>query len=144
MSYEVIKALHLISVMSWMAGLLYLPRLFVYHAETTVGSVRAETFKVMERRLLKAIMNPAMIASFAFGIWMIVLAPGLLYESWMHVKILCVLLMAGCHGVFSKMRRRLENDEPPRPPRAYRIWNEVPTVLMVIIVFMAVVKPSFS
>ncbi|MGB1710175.1 MAG: protoporphyrinogen oxidase HemJ [Candidatus Puniceispirillaceae bacterium] len=144
MSYDVIKALHLISVMSWMAGLLYLPRLFVYHAETTVGSVRAETFKVMERRLLKAIMNPAMIASFAFGIWMIVLAPGLLYEPWMHVKILCVLLMAGCHGVFSKMQRRLENDEPPRPPRAYRIWNEVPTVLMVIIVFMAVVKPSFS
>lgn len=144
MSYDVIKALHLISVMSWMAGLLYLPRLFVYHAETTVGSVRAETFKVMERRLLKAIMNPAMIASFAFGIWMIVLAPSLLYEPWMHVKILCVLLMAGCHGVFSKMRRRLENDEPPRPPRAYRIWNEVPTVLMVIIVFMAVVKPSFS
>ena len=144
MSYDVIKALHLISVMSWMAGLLYLPRLFVYHAETTVGSVRAETFKVMERRLLKAIMNPAMIASFAFGIWMTVLAPGLLYEPWMHVKILCVLLMAGCHGVFSKMRRRLENDEPPRPPRAYRIWNEVPTVLMVAIVFMAVVKPSFS
>ena len=144
MSYDVIKALHLISVMSWMAGLLYLPRLFVYHAETTVGSVRAETFKVMERRLLKTIMNPAMIASFAFGIWMIVLAPGLLYEPWMHVKILCVLLMAGCHGVFSKMRRRLENDEPPQPPRAYRIWNEVPTVLMVIIVFMAVVKPSFS
>ena len=144
MSYDVIKALHLISVMSWMAGLLYLPRLFVYHAETLVGSVRAETFKVMERRLLKAIMNPAMITSFVFGIWMIVLAPSLLYEPWMHVKILCVLLMAGCHGVFSKMRRRLENDEPPRPPRAYRIWNEVPTVLMVIIVFMAVVKPSFS
>ena len=144
MSYDVIKALHLISVMCWMAGLLYLPRLFVYHAETTVGSVRAETFKVMERRLLKAIMNPAMIASFVFGIWMILLAPALLYEPWMHVKILCVLLMAGCHGVFSKMRRRLENDEPPRPPRTYRIWNEVPTVLMVIIVFMAVVKPSFS
>ena len=144
MSYDVIKALHLISVMSWMAGLLYLPRLFVYHAETSVGSVRAETFKVMERRLLKAIMNPAMIGSFVFGIWMIVLAPGLLHEPWMHVKILCVLLMAGCHGVFSKMRRRLENDEPPQPPRDYRIWNEVPTVLMVIIVFMAVVKPSFS
>ena len=144
MSYDVIKALHLISVMSWMAGLLYLPRLFVYHAETTIGSVRAETFKVMERRLLKAIMNPAMIASFVFGIWMIVLAPGLLYEPWMHVKILCVLLMAGCHGAFSKMRRKLENDEQPQWPRVYRIWNEVPTVLMVIIVFMAVVKPSFS
>jgi putative membrane protein len=144
MSYDVIKALHIISVMSWMAGLLYLPRLFVYHAETTVGSVRAETFKVMERRLLKAIMNPAMVASFVFGVWMIVLAPGLLYEPWMHVKILCVLLMAGCHGAFSKMRLRLENDELARSPSAYRIWNEVPTVLMVIIVLMAVVKPSFS
>ena len=144
MSYDVIKALHLISVMSWMAGLLYLPRLFVYHVETKVGSVRAETFKVMERRLLKAIMNPAMIASFVFGIWMIFLSPGLLYEPWMHVKIPCVLLMAGCHGAFSKMQRRLENDEPSQSPRVYRIWNEVPTVLMVIIVFMAVVKPSFS
>lgn len=144
MSYDVIKALHLISVISWMAGLLYLPRLFVYHAETMVGSVGAETFKVMERRLLKAIMNPAMIASFVFGIWMIVLAPGLLYEPWMQVKILCVLLMAGCHGAFSKMRRKLENNEPPRQPRIYRIWNEVPTALMVIIVFMAMVKPSFS
>ena len=144
MSYDVVKALHIIFVMSWMTGLLYLPRLFVYHAETTVGSVRAETFKVMERRLLKAIMNPAMIASFVFGIWMLILAPGLLYEPWMHVKILGVLLMAGCHGAFSKMRRRLENDEAPLPPRSYRIWNEVPTVLMVIIVFMAVAKPSFS
>ena len=102
MSYDVIKALHLVSVISWMTGLLYLPRLFVYHAETTVGSVRAETFKVMERRLLKAITNPAMIASFVFGIWMILLAPGLLYEPWMHVKVLCVLLMTGCHGVFQK------------------------------------------
>lgn len=144
MNYDVIKALHVIAVMSWMAGLLYLPRLFVYHAETSIGSVRAETFKVMERRLLKAIMTPAMIASFAFGIWMLVLAPGLLYEPWMHVKILCVLLMAGCHGAFSKMRRRLENDEQPKTPRAYKIWNEVPTVLMIIIVFMAIVKPAFA
>ena len=144
MNYDVIKALHVIAVMSWMAGLLYLPRLFVYHAETSIGSVRAETFKVMERRLLKAIMTPAMIASFAFGIWMLVLAPGLLYEPWMHVKILCVLLMAGCHGAFSKMRQRLENDEQPKTPRAYKIWNEVPTVLMIIIVFMAIVKPAFA
>ena len=144
MSYEVIKALHIIAVMSWMAGLLYLPRLFVYHAETSIGEVRAETFKVMERRLLKAIMTPAMIASFVFGIWMLVLAPGLLYEPWMHVKILCVIAMAACHGIFSKMRRQLENDVAPKSPKAYRIWNEVPTVLMVIIVFMVVVKPDFG
>ena len=141
MSYEIIKALHVISIIAWMAGLLYLPRLYVYHADTTIGSVRAETFKVMERRLLKAIMNPAMIASFLFGIWMLVLAPGLLLEIWMQVKVVCVLGMAGCHGVFSKMRRQLENDEPPRSARAYRIWNEVPTVLMIIIIVMAVVKP---
>jgi len=141
MSYEIIKALHIISIISWMAGLLYLPRLYVYHSETTIGSVRAETFKVMERRLLKAIMTPAMIASFLFGIWMLVLAPGLLFEIWMQIKIACVVAMAGCHGVFSKMRRQLENDEPPRPGRLYRVWNEVPTVLMIIIVVMAVVKP---
>jgi len=141
MSYEIIKALHIISIISWMAGLLYLPRLYVYHSETTIGSVRAETFKVMERRLLKAIMTPAMIASFLFGIWMLVLAPGLLFEIWMQIKIACVVAMAGCHGVFSKMRRQLENDEPPRPGRVYRVWNEVPTVLMIIIVVMAVVKP---
>ena len=141
MSYEIIKALHIISIIAWMAGLLYLPRLYVYHSETTIGSVRAETFKVMERRLLKAIMNPAMIASFFFGIWMLVLAPDLFFETWMQVKLVCVLAMAGCHGVFSKMRRQLENDEPPRPGRVYRIWNEVPTVLMIIIVVMAVVKP---
>ncbi len=141
MSYEIIKALHIISIIAWMAGLLYLPRLYVYHADTTIGSVRAETFKVMERRLLKAIMNPAMIASFLFGIWMLVLIPELLLETWMQVKIVCVLGMAGCHGVFSKMRRQLENDVPPRPGRVYRIWNEVPTVLMIIIIVMAVVKP---
>lgn len=141
MSYEIIKALHIISIIAWMAGLLYLPRLYVYHSETTIGSVRAETFKVMERRLLKAIMNPAMIASFLFGIWMLALAPELLFEVWMQIKIVCVLAMAGCHGVFSKMRRQLENDEPPKPGRVYRIWNEVPTVLMIIIVVMAVVKP---
>ena len=141
MSYDIIKALHIISVIAWMAGLLYLPRLYVYHADTKIGSVQAETFKVMERRLLKAIMNPAMISSFLFGGWMLALEPWLFLELWMQVKIICVLGMAGCHGVFSKMRRMLENDEAPRRGRDYRIWNEVPTVLMIIIVIMAMVKP---
>jgi len=141
MAYDYILALHIISVISWMAGMLYLPRLFVYHADTDIGSVRAETFKVMERRLLKAIMTPAMIASFIFGIWMLFLNPALLAEGWMHVKILCVLLMAGCHGLFARMRRNLENDRMPLSSKAYRIWNEVPTVLMIIIVVMAVAKP---
>jgi len=141
MSYEIIKSLHIISVISWMVGLLYLPRLFVYHADAQTGSVQAETFKVMERRLLKAIMTPAMIASFIFGLWMLALNPGLFSEPWFHVKLAAVLLMAGVHGKFSKMRRLLENDEKPLSSKAYRIWNEVPTILMCIIVVMAVAKP---
>ncbi|MDB2391051.1 protoporphyrinogen oxidase HemJ [Alphaproteobacteria bacterium] len=141
MSYEIIKALHIIAVISWMAGLLYLPRLFVYHADAPRGSVQTETFKVMERRLLKAIMNPAMIASFGFGIWMLALNHALIYETWFIIKFICVILMAACHGKFSKMRRLLENDEIPLSSKAYRIWNEVPTFLMIIIVVMVVVKP---
>ncbi|MCH1482586.1 MAG: protoporphyrinogen oxidase HemJ [Alphaproteobacteria bacterium] len=144
MSYEIVKALHIISVIAWMAGLLYLPRLFVYHADTPSGSVQAETFKIMERRLLKAIMNPAMIFTFIFGIWMLVLAPALLTEIWMMIKIVCVFGLAGCHGLFSRMRRDLENDRLPYSSKVYRIWNEAPTVLMIIIVVMAVVKPDFT
>ena len=141
MSYEYIKSLHLLSVISWMVGLLYLPRLFVYHSQTHIGSVQAETFKVMERRLLKAIMTPAMIASFVFGLWLIALNHGLIYETWFQIKFVAVTLMAGIHGKFSKMRRLLENDEKPLSSRAYRFWNEVPTFLMIIIVVMAVAKP---
>ena len=141
MSYEIIKSLHIISVISWMVGLLYLPRLFVYHADALTGSVHAETFKVMERRLLKAIMTPAMIASFIFGLWMLTLNPALFSEPWFHVKFAAVFLMAGVHGKFSKMRRLLENDEKPLSSKTYRIWNEVPTVLMIIIVVMSVAKP---
>ena len=141
MYYDVIKALHILSVISWMVGLLYLPRLFVYHAESEIGTVRTETFKVMERRLFKAIMTPAMIASFIFGTWMIVANHGLIFETWFHVKIAAVLAMAACHGKFSKMRRLLENDIQPLSSKAYRIWNEVPTLLMIIIVFMSVLKP---
>ena len=141
MSYEIIKSLHIISVIAWMVGLLYLPRLFVYHADVPTRSVQAETFKVMERRLLKAIMTPAMIASFIFGLWMLALNPELSSESWFRIKFAAVFLMAGVHGKFSKMRRLLENDEKPVSSKAYRIWNEVPTVLMIIIVVMAVAKP---
>ena len=141
MYYDIITTLHILSVISWMVGLLYLPRLFVYHADSEIGTVRAETFKVMERRLLKAIMTPAMIASFVFGLWMCALNPELFSEPWFHVKFTAVFLMAGVHGKFSKMRRLLENDEKPLSSKTYRIWNEVPTVLMIIIVIMAVAKP---
>ena len=141
MSYEIIKSLHIISVISWMVGLLYLPRLFVYHADVPPGSVQSETFKEMERRLFKAIMTPAMFACFIFGLWMLALNPELFSVPWFHVKFAAVFLMAGVHGKFSKMRRLLENDEKPLSSKAYRIWNEVPTILMIIIIVMAVAKP---
>ena len=142
MYYDIIKSLHILSVISWMVGLLYLPRLFVYHADSKIGTVRAETFKVMERRLLKAIMTPAMIASFIFGIWMIALNHEILFEIWFQVKVVAVLAMAACHGKFSKMRRLLENDAQPFSSKIYRIWNEVPTLLMIIIIFMSILKPA--
>ena len=141
MAYEYIKTLHILAVISWMVGLLYLPRLYVYHAQTLTGTVQAETFKVMERRLLRAIMTPAMIASFIFGIWMLIENPDLLGEVWFHIKAIAVLIMAAVHGKFSKMQRLLENDHKPLSAKSYRVWNEVPTVLMIVIVFMAVAKP---
>ena len=95
----------------------------------------------MERRLLKAIMNPAMIASFIFGIWMIALNHGLVFETWFQIKIVAVIAMAACHGKFAKMRRLLENDIQPLSSKIYRLWNEVPTVLLITIVFLTVLKP---
>jgi putative membrane protein len=141
MASEYIKTLHILAVISWMVGLLYLPRLYVYHAQTQRGTAQAETFKVMERRLLKAIMTPAMIASFVFGIWMLIENPELLGEVWFHIKATAVLIMAAVHGKFAKMQRLLENGHPPLAAKSYRIWNEVPTVLMIIIVVMVVAKP---
>ena len=141
MGYEIIKSLHILSVICWMVGLLYLPRLFVYHSQVQIGSVQAETFKVMERRLFKAIMNPSMIASFIFGIWLVSLNHELIYETWFQIKFVAVIFMGGVHGKLSKMRRLLENDEKPLSSKVYRIWNEVPTVLMIVIIVMAVVKP---
>ena len=140
MDYQWVKALHLISVMSWMAGLLYLPRLFVYHAQVEKEGARAQIFTLMERRLLKAIMNPAMIASYIFGLWMLHLNPALLQEPWMIIKLIAVLIMTYAHMKFAKMHRMLEQGEG-RADRYYRIWNEVPTLLMILIIIMAVVEP---
>ena len=140
MPYEWLTALHIISVIAWMAGLFYLPRLYVYHAIVESGSVRAETFKLMERRLLKVIINPAMIASWGFGLAMLYANPVLLLEMWMIIKIICVIAMTATHMIFGKMRKELEKDQA-RKDSAYRMWNEVPTVLMVIIVIMAIVEP---
>ena len=140
MDYLWIKALHLIAVMSWMAGLLYLPRLFVYHAMVEAESVRAQTFKLMERKLLKTIMNPAMILSWTLGLWLLHQNPELLVMPWMWIKFICVVMMTVAHMVFARMRRLLEQDIA-LSEKAYRWWNEAPTILMIITVVMAVVEP---
>lgn len=140
-NYEWLRALHIIAIISWMAGMLYLPRLYVYHADSAVGSEQSETFKIMERRLLKFIINPAMIAAFIFGLLMLYAVPALLQEGWMHVKLVAIFLMFGAHGVLAKHRKLFEQDERKKSAKYYRILNEVPTVLMVIIVIAAVVQP---
>jgi protoporphyrinogen IX oxidase len=139
--YEWLRALHIISVIAWMAGMLYLPRLFVYHAATAKGSDTSETFKTMERRLLKIIINPAMILGFVFGALMLAANPALLEAPWMHVKLTCVFLMAGLHGYFAKTVKIFARDQNTRPPKFYRLLNEAPTLFMVVVVFMAVVEP---
>ena len=139
--YVWIKALHIISVIFWMAGMAYLPRLFVYHAEAAPGSDKAETFKIMERRLLRGIVNPAMIASFLFGILMLVANPALLSQGWMHVKLLLILVMSALHGFFARWRKQLERDENRHDARFYRIVNEGPPLLVILIVLLAVAKP---
>lgn len=139
--YLWIKALHIIAIIAWMAGMLYLPRLYVYHANAPKGSDKSETFKVMERRLLRFIMNPAMIASLVFGVLMIWANPDLMKQGWMHAKLGLIVLMFGLHGVFSKWRKVFERDENTRSAKFYKIWNEAPTLLMIIIVIMAVAEP---
>lgn len=141
LNYEWLRALHIIAVISWMAGMLYLPRLFIYHVDAKKGSKQSETFKVMERRLLKIIINPAMIISFILGGLMIWANPGLMEGGWMHVKLTAIFIMAGVHGMFAKWVKVFAADQNTRDAKFYRIMNEVPTVLMIIIVIMAVVQP---
>jgi len=139
--YEWVKALHVISVIAWMAGMLYLPRLFVYHVKAEIGSVQSETFKVMERRLLKGIINPAMIASYIFGLWMIHLGGVDWTAGWPWAKAASVLAMTGVHGILSGHVKRFARDENVRDQKYFRIINEVPTVLMIAIVIFVIVKP---
>ena len=134
------KALHIIAVISWMAGLLYLPRLFVYHVDVEPGSEFSETLKVMERRLLKVIMNPAMIVAWIAGLVTGYLQNQLL-DPWFHAKLLCVVLLSGVHMLLVKYRREFEQDLRFRSDRFFRIINEVPTVLMIIIVLLVIFKP---
>ena len=138
--YEWVKALHVISIIAWMAGLLYLPRLYVYHSKTPVGGELSDTLKVMERRLLRAIMNPAMIASWIFGLWSASLIDAW-SDGWFHVKLLCVVLLTVCHMMMAAQRKKFERDENTHTHVYFRIFNEVPTLLMVVIVIFVIVKP---
>lgn len=138
--YLWLKALHVIAIISWMAGLLYLPRLFVYHCEVEAGSPASEKFKVMERRLLKAIMTPAMIVAWVVGLFLAVTA-GLFQEGWFHVKLTLVVLMTISHLMMMKWKNDFAADRNTRPQKFYRMVNEVPTLLMIVIVILVVVKP---
>jgi len=139
-AYRWVKAVHVIAVISWMAGLLYLPRLFIYHAESQVGSAQSETFKVMEGRLLTIIMAPAMVISWVLGLWLIH-AGGYLMAGWLHFKLLLALLLSGVHGYLSASARAFREDRNTKPARHWRVVNEVPTLLMIGIVILAIVKP---
>jgi putative membrane protein len=140
MLYMWLKAFHVIAIIAWMAGMLYLPRLFVYHCETARGSIQSETFKIMERRLLKAIINPAMIAAWVLGLYLAI-DGGWFRSGWLHGKLLLVIALSAVHGVLVKRIREFAEDRNTRPARYYRILNEVPTVLMIGIVILVIVKP---
>ena len=135
-----VKALHIMAVIAWMAGLFYLPRLFVYHVDAPSGSVQSETFKTMERRLLKAIMNPAMIVVWLTGPYL-AWSAGFFYSPWLHAKLALVLAMSALHGYLAGAVKKFAADANAKSARFYRILNEVPTVLMALIVVLVVVKP---
>jgi protoporphyrinogen IX oxidase len=137
-----IKAFHVIAIIAWMAGLLYLPRLFVYHADSPKGSEQSETFKVMELRLLRFITTPAMVASWLFGL--ILAFSGLINwsaDGWFHLKLALVVLLSAFHGYLAKWTKAFAQDRNVHPARFYRMVNEIPTVLMIAIVMLVVVKP---
>jgi putative membrane protein len=143
--YEWVKAFHIIAVIAWMAGMLYLPRLFVYHCAAEKGSVQSETFKVMERRLLRAIINPAMIATWLLGLWLAWHGPDSRYgwfaSGWLETKIVFVLALSALHGMLARWVKDFAADSNRHSQRFYRIINEIPTILMIAIVILAVVKP---
>ena len=138
--YPWLKALHVIAIIAWMAGMLYLPRLFVYHCEAEPGSRQSETFKVMERRLLTVIINPAMVASWGLGLWL-AWEGGAYRAGWFQAKVALALALSGLHGFFVRCVRDFGADQNRRSQKFYRIINEVPTVLMIAIVILAIVKP---
>lgn len=134
------KAIHVIAVISWMAGMLYLPRLFIYHTEAGPGSPQSETFKIMERRLLRVIINPAMMLTWVFGLWLA--WDGFRFQgNWLYLKFACVIALSAVHGHFSKHVRLFAEDKHEKPVRYWRLMNEVPTVLMIAIIILVIVKP---
>ena len=138
--YPWLKAFHIIAVIAWMAGMLYLPRLFVYHCEVEPNTRQSETFKVMERRLLLVIMNPAMIVTWLLGLWL-AWRGGWFVAGWLHVKLLLVVVMSGLHGLFALWVKDFARDRDRRSAKFYRIVNEIPTLLLILLVILAVVKP---
>lgn len=138
--YLWLKALHVIAIISWMAGLLYLPRLFVYHCEVAPGSETSEKFKVMERRLLKAIMTPAAVVAWAAGLALAVIG-GLFQDGWFHVKLSLVVLMTIAHYMMTRWKNDFAFDRNTRTQRYFRVANEIPTLLMIAIVILVIVKP---
>ncbi len=139
--YLWIKAAHLIAIMSWMAAMLYLPRLFVYHVDAEKGSVQSETFKIMEFRLLRYIATPAMLITWVLGIMLLAANPDVASNGWIHLKILLVFLLTGFHGMCAGWMKKFKRDENTKSQKFFRIANEVPTVMMIVIVILAVVKP---
>lgn len=139
-AYLWIKAVHVIAVISWMAGMLYLPRLFIYHCDAEKGSVQSETFKVMERRLLTIIMNPAMVIAWVLGLWLAWTA-SYFSSPWFLLKLALVLVMSAAHGYFSAAVRAFAEDRNEKPAKHWRLVNEIPTILMIGIVILVIVKP---
>jgi len=139
-AYDWMKALHVIAIISWMAGMLYLPRLFVYHCDAEKGSVQSETFKVMERRLLRAIINPAMTVAWVVGLWL-AWRGGWFMAGWFHAKLLAVLALSAAHGYLSVAGRAFAEDRNTKSAAHWRLVNEIPTALMIIIVVLVIVKP---
>ena len=140
--YEWVKAFHVISVIAWMAGMMYLPRLFVYHAQSEVGSDKSETFKVMERKLYRGIITPAMIATWIFGLWL-AFGFGIVDFSmgWMWLKAAMVLALSGVHGWYGGLLRKFQNDQNTKPHTFYRAINAIPFVIAMVIVIAVIVKP---
>jgi protoporphyrinogen IX oxidase len=139
-AYPWIKAAHVVAIISWMAGLLYLPRLFIYHCDAPKGSVQSETFKVMETRLLNIIMSPAMIIAWVLGLWL-AWTGNHFGEPWFLAKLLMVFGLSATHGYLSAATQAFSEDRNDKPTRHWRIINEVPTLLMIAIVILVIVKP---